>query len=68
MDREHRRLFAACDNQTMVVMDADDGRVLAALPTGAGTDASVFDPSTQNAFASAGGCGTVTIIREGSAT
>jgi len=66
MDREHRRLFSACDNQTMVVMDADSGRVVAALPTGAGTDASVFDPSTQNAFASAGGCGTLTIIHEDS--
>jgi DNA-binding beta-propeller fold protein YncE len=66
MDREHRRLFSACDNETMVVMDADSGRVVAALPTGAGTDASVFDPSTQNAFASAGGCGTLTIIHEDS--
>jgi DNA-binding beta-propeller fold protein YncE len=66
IDREHRRLFSACDNQTMVVMDADSGRVVAALPTGAGTDASVFDPSTQNAFASAGGCGTLTIIHEDS--
>ena len=35
MDREHRRLFSACDNETMVVMDADSGRVVAALPTGA---------------------------------
>lgn len=51
MDREHRRLFSACDNQKMIVMDADNGRVIAALPTGAGTDASLFDPSTQNAFA-----------------
>ncbi len=66
MDREHRRLFSACDNETMVVMDADSGKVVAALPTGAGTDASVFDPSTQNAFASAGGCGTLTIIHEDS--
>ena len=66
MDREHRRLFAACDNQTMVVMDADNGKVVAALPTGAGTDASVFDPSTQNAFASAGGCGNLTVIHEDS--
>jgi DNA-binding beta-propeller fold protein YncE len=66
MDREHRRLFSACDNQTMVVMDADSGKVVAALPTGAGTDASVFDPSTQNAFASAGGCGTLTVIHEDS--
>jgi DNA-binding beta-propeller fold protein YncE len=66
MDRDHRRLFAACDNETMVVMDADDGRVVAALPTGAGTDASLFDAATQNAFASAGGCGSLTVIHEDS--
>ena len=66
MDRKNRRLFSACDNQKMVVMDADTGKVLAALPTGAGTDASLFDPDTGNAFASAGGSGTLTVIHEDS--
>jgi DNA-binding beta-propeller fold protein YncE len=66
MDRANRRLFSACDNQKMVVMDADTGKVIAALPTGAGTDASVFDPETGNAFASAGGSGTLTVIHEDS--
>jgi DNA-binding beta-propeller fold protein YncE len=66
MDRKNRRLFSACDNQKMVVMDADTGKVIAALPTGAGTDASVFDPETGNAFASAGGSGTLTVIHEDS--
>jgi DNA-binding beta-propeller fold protein YncE len=66
MDRKNRRLFSACDNQKMVVMDADTGKVLAALPTGAGTDASLFDPDTGNAFASAGGAGTLTVIHEDS--
>jgi DNA-binding beta-propeller fold protein YncE len=66
MDRAHRRLFAACDNETMVVVDADNGRLVAALPTGAGTDASAFDPATGNAFASAGGCGNLTVIHEDS--
>lgn len=66
MDRKNRRLFSACDNQRMVVMDADTGKVIAALPTGAGTDASLFDPDTGNAFASAGGAGTLTVIHEDS--
>jgi len=42
------------------------GKVVAALRTGAGTDASVFDPDTMNAFAPAGGAGTLTIIHEDS--
>ncbi len=66
MDRKNRRLFSACDNQKMVVMNADTGKVIAALPTGAGTDASVFDPDSGNAFASAGGSGTLTVIHEDS--
>jgi DNA-binding beta-propeller fold protein YncE len=66
MDRKNRRLFSVCDNQKMVVLDADTGKVIDALATGAGTDASLFDPYMQNAFASAGGCGTLTVVHEDS--
>jgi DNA-binding beta-propeller fold protein YncE len=66
MDRKNRRLFSACDNQRMVVMDADSGKVITALRTGAGTDGAGFDPETMNAFAPAGGAGTLTIIHEDS--
>jgi|SRR5579863_655265 len=66
MDRKNRRLFSACDNQKMIAMDADTGKVIADLPTGAGTDASLFDPGSQNVFASAGGSGTLTVIHEDS--
>ncbi len=66
IDRKNRRLFSACDNQRMVVMNADNGKVIAALRTGAGTDGAGFDPETGNAFASAGGSGTLTIIHEDS--
>jgi DNA-binding beta-propeller fold protein YncE len=66
MDRKNRRLFSACDNQRMVIMDADSGKVIAALRTGAGTDGAGFDPETMNAFAPAGGAGTLTVIHEDS--
>jgi len=64
MDTVHRRLFAVCDNAMMVVVDADSGKVLTHLPTGAGTDAAGFDPDRKLAFASNGGDGTLTVIRE----
>jgi hypothetical protein len=48
----------------MAVMDANTGKVLATLPIGA--DASLFDPRTENAFASAGGSGILTIVHEDS--
>ena len=66
MDRKNRRLFSACDNQRMVIVNADTGKVITALRTGAGTDGAGFDPETGNAFASAGGAGTLTIIHEDS--
>jgi DNA-binding beta-propeller fold protein YncE len=66
IDRKNRRLFSVCDNQKMVVMDADTGKVIATPGVGAGTDASLFDSDTGNAFASAGGSATLTVIHEDS--
>ena len=66
IDRQHRRLFSVCDNLMMVILDADTGKVIATPTVGAGTDASLFDPDTGNAFASAGGSATLTVIHEDS--
>jgi len=44
MDREHHRLFIGCrDPQKLIVINADDGKVVADLPIGAGVDATRFD-------------------------
>jgi YVTN family beta-propeller protein len=65
LDRVHRRLFSVCGNsQTMVVLNADDGKVLARLPIGPGSDGCVFDPDRQLAYSSNGGDGTLTAVRE----
>ena len=63
MDQAHRRLFSACQGQ-MGIVDADTGNVIATLPTGAGTDATRFDPNTQLAFASNGRAATLTVVHE----
>ncbi len=63
IDREHRRLFAGCDNKMMAVVDADSGKVLATPTIGDGVDATAFDPSTGLAFASCGE-GVLTVVRE----
>lgn len=53
IDREHRRLFVAGRNpQTLVIMNADDGKVLQSFPISAGADASVYDPNTGQVFVS----------------
>lgn len=65
MDRKHRRLFSVCSNKLMVVVNADDGKVVTTLPIGAGTDAAGFDPETGFAFSS-NGDGTLTVAHEDS--
>jgi hypothetical protein len=44
MDTKHRRLFIGCRNpQKLIVMNADDGKILADLPIGEGVDATKID-------------------------
>lgn len=63
IDRVHRRLFAACENQIMVMISADTGMVIGSVRTGEGTDAAGFDAETGDVFAS-NGAGTLTVARE----
>jgi YVTN family beta-propeller protein len=60
---QHRRLFAACTGE-MGIVDADSGKVVATIPTGAGTDATRYDPASGLAFASNGRDATLTVVRE----
>ena len=62
MDTKQRRLFIGCRNpQKLIVMDADSGKVLAALPIGQGVDATKIDDG--QAFASCRD-GTLSVARE----
>ena len=67
IDLMNRRLFSVTRNKFMIVLDADDGRVLASLPIGGGCDGCMFDQERKLAFAS-NGEGTLTIVREDSPT
>jgi DNA-binding beta-propeller fold protein YncE len=64
LDRAHRRLFSVCSNQKMVILDADDGHVVATPSIGLGPDACRFDARRHLAFSSNGRDGTLTVIRE----
>ncbi len=63
MDTAHRRLFAACSNKMMAVVDADSGKVITTIPTGDGTDAAAFDTNTGLIFTS-NGEGTLSVIHQ----
>jgi YVTN family beta-propeller protein len=54
IDREHRRLFSVGrDPQILVVMDADNGKVIQSFPVTEGTDAVAYDPETKLIFVAA---------------
>ena len=68
MDVKNNILFASCRSpQTMVILNAGDGKILETLPIGAGSDGAVFNPKTMEAFSSQGD-GTLTIVKENSPT
>src|SRR5271163_2690326 len=68
MDVKNNILFATCRSpQTMVILNAGDGKILGTLPIGNGSDGAVFNPKTMEAFSSQGG-GTLTIVKENSPT
>ena len=53
MDIEHRRLLSAGRApQMLVVMDADNGKVIQSFPISGGVDAAAYDPETGLIFAS----------------
>ncbi len=63
LDAAHHRLFAACNNKMMVMLDTETGKIVATVPIGSGTDGCAFDDETQFAFASCGE-GVTTIAKE----
>ena len=63
-DSVNSRLFVACDNMRMQVLNATNGDVVATLPIGAGTDAIGYDSEHGLIYAAnGGGVGSLTVIR-----
>ena len=51
----------------MVILSADDGKILTTLPLAGGSDGAVFNPATMEAFSTHGN-GTLTVVKENSPT
>jgi DNA-binding beta-propeller fold protein YncE len=62
-DDANHRLFSVCGSKMMVVTDANNGKVIATLPIGAGCDGVAFDAQTKRIFSSDGE-GTMTVIQQ----
>jgi DNA-binding beta-propeller fold protein YncE len=63
LDLVNHRLFSGCHNATLVVMDADSGRVVQTLAIGNGVDAAAYDPQAGLVFTS-NGEGNISVIRQ----
>jgi DNA-binding beta-propeller fold protein YncE len=63
IDREHHRLFSACGNGNLIVVDSDTGKIIATLPIDKDPDGAAFDPATGRAFAPCRG-GTLIVVQE----
>lgn len=68
IDAKNQILFAGCRQpQMMVMLRSNDGKVLDALPIGAGVDSAIFNPATMETYV-ANVDGTLNIIKEESPT
>ena len=63
IDAPNHRLFVGCRSKVLLVLNADDGKVVASVPIGERVDASAFDPETKLVFSSCGD-GTVAVVRQ----
>lgn len=64
VDTVTHRLFSSCENERLVVVNADTGAVVATPAIGRGTDAAAFDSTRKLIFSSNGMDGTLSVIRE----
>lgn len=64
IDIAKHRIFSACGNKIMTVLDTETGKVIATVPIGAGCDGVSFDSETGLVFCSNGEDGTLTVVKE----
>ena len=65
VDGAHQRVFAACDNMKLAVMNSGSGEIVTSLPIGPGTDTVGYDPGRGLIYTANGGAqGTLSIIRQ----
>ncbi len=54
IDEKNHRLFAACRDGNMYVLDSDSGKFLQNLPISTGVDDMTFDPASQRVYVATG--------------
>jgi len=65
VDRDHHRLFSACGNEKLLVLNSDTGAVVATPAIGEDPDGAAYDPATGLVFTSSV-AGTLSILHQDS--
>ena len=63
LDIENHRLFSVCGNKLMIVLDADNGKVITKIDIGEGVDGVAFDPGLKRIYSS-NGEGNLTVVQQ----
>jgi DNA-binding beta-propeller fold protein YncE len=63
IDIKNHRLFSVCGNKLMIVLDADNGKVVAKTDIGDGVDGVTYDPALKRIYSS-NGEGTMTVVQQ----
>jgi DNA-binding beta-propeller fold protein YncE len=63
LDPEQHRLFVACSDEKLVVLNEKDGQIVAALPIGRDVDFVAYDPGPHRVYVPSGE-GKVTVIQQ----
>jgi DNA-binding beta-propeller fold protein YncE len=66
VDATDRRIFSACRNQKLIVLNSDTGGIVAEMPIGSGVDGADYDPGLKQIY-TANGLGSMTVIQQDSA-
>jgi DNA-binding beta-propeller fold protein YncE len=64
IDSESQRLFVSCLNGKLLVLNATNGRVVATVAIGRGTDGAAYDSIRKRVFSSNGDDGTLSVISQ----
>jgi len=65
-DKQTKRLFSGCENKMLVILNAENGKLVKTVPIGEGCDGVAFDAKSKHIFTS-NGDGSLTVIKENSA-
>ena len=64
LDSAHRRIFVACENGILLMMNADSGEIVASCPIGKGADTADYDSKWKRVYTANGRSGTMSVVEE----